>query len=181
MVKVYLSFCPYWLNWINEDMILLQTHSYCFRVNMLRWRHQGIVKSFLCRTTQDQTALKCFQQNLMIEFDWLLFLVFTNIHFSLSTENIFSFQQKTFFVFIAEHISFSPQFILRCQLKSFSVFIQNQFWLTPWNQFWLSSEIIFCCHPKSILVVTGIHFWLSSEIFFCWQHKLILVSTKQHC
>ena len=85
------------------------------------------------------------QQKMMNDFDWICFLVFTKIHFLLSTQNDFSFQQKTFLVFITEHILFSPQFVFWCQLKSFSVFNQNQFWLSP--------EINFGFHPESFFVV----------------------------
>ena len=101
------------------------------------------------------------QQKMMNDFDWLLFLVFTKIHFLLSTQNNFSFQQKTFLVFITEHISFSPQFvflvstkiIFRFQPKSFFGVIQKSFFVVTQNQFWLSPEINFGFHPESFFVV----------------------------
>jgi len=100
--------------------------------------------------------LRSQKQKMMNDFDWILFLVFTKIHFLLSTQNNFSFQQKTFLVFITEHISFSPQFvflvstkiIFRFQPKSFFGVIQKSFFVVTQNQFWSSPEINFGFHLK---------------------------------
>ena len=111
----------------------------------------------------------CSQQKMMNDVDWICFLVFTKIYFLLSTQNDFSFQQKTFLVFITEHILFSPQFVFWCQLKSFSVFNQNHFLVSSRNHFLLSPKINFGCHRKSILVFIQNLYLLSTEIKFSFQ------------
>jgi len=117
------------LKWMDGDMILLQTHSY-FSVwceskdvsftntQLLSSRHATLKKPRDCeiifmKINLRPNSSKCSQQKMMIDFDWILFLVFTKIHFSLSTENNFSFQQKTIFVFNENHFLFSSQNIFR--------------------------------------------------------------------